>query len=101
MFLAMNRFYVARGKEDTFIEHWRNRNSHLEEMPGFRGFHLLRGESNEDHTLFVSHSGWDSEAAFGNWTRSEAFRKAHGATATPIRDVYLEPPYLELFESVL
>lgn len=101
MFLAMNRFYVVRGKEQTFIEHWRNRNSHLNEVPGFRGFHLLKGESNEEHTLFVSHSGWDSEAAFGEWTRSEAFRKAHAAAGTSIRDVYLEPPHLEVFESVL
>lgn len=101
MFLAMNRFYVARGKEEAFVEQWRNRNSYLEQMPGFRGFSLLRGPSRDDHTLFVSHSGWDSEAAFGEWTRSEAFGKAHGAAGASLREVYVEPPCLEIFQSVL
>lgn len=102
MFFAMNRFYVARGKEQAFIEHWRTRNSYLDDVPGFQGFHLLRGESNDEHTLFVSHSGWESEAAFDDWTRSEAFRKAHAAAAAaPLREVYLRPPCLETFESVL
>lgn len=101
MFLAMNRFRIVRGKEDAFVEHWRNRNSYLDEVPGFQGFHLLRGESTDEYTLFASHSVWESEAAFAAWTRSEAFRKAHMAAGQSPRDFYLGPPQLELFESVL
>ncbi|HJW02684.1 MAG TPA: antibiotic biosynthesis monooxygenase [Azospira sp.] len=105
MFLAMNRFRIARGREAEFVEHWRQRESYLHEVPGFREFHLLQLEPMTDEpaefTLFASHTMWDSEAAFEAWTRSEAFRKAHAnAGATP-RDLYLGPPQLELFNSVL
>lgn len=101
MFLAMNRFRILRGKEDAFVEHWRERNSYLGDVPGFVQFHLLRGESTDDFTLFATHSVWESEAAFADWTRSEAFVKAHQAAGASPRDFYLGAPQLELFESVL
>ncbi|MFL1406760.1 antibiotic biosynthesis monooxygenase family protein [Marinobacter sp. M1N3S26] len=100
MYIAMNRFRIAPGKEEDFIEIWRNRDSHLEGVSGFREFHLLQGPSHEDHTLFTSHSVWDSEEAFVNWTKSEAFRKAH-ANASPSKDIYLGPPQFEGFKAVL
>jgi heme-degrading monooxygenase HmoA len=101
MFLAMNRFRIALGKEDAFVEHWRNRNSYLNEVPGFVSFNLLRAEPTEECTLFASHTVWESEQAFADWTQSDAFRKAHMAAGQSPRDFYLGPPQLELFESVL
>lgn len=100
MFIAMNRFRIAPGREAEFTELWRQRESHLEQVPGFVGFHLLQGPSQDDHTLFASHTVWASREAFEDWTRSEAFRKAH-ASAGGARDLYLGPPQLELFEAVL
>ena len=52
-------------------------------------------------TLFASHTVWDSEQAFADWTQSGAFRKAHMAAGQSPRDFYLGPPQLELFEAVL
>lgn len=101
MFLAMNRFRIARGHEDAFLDHWRRRQSYLHEVPGFVSFQLLRGATAEDHTLFASHAVWESEAAFENWTQSEAFRKAHMQAAQTPREFYVGPPQLEVFESVL
>lgn len=100
MFIAMNRFRIVPGREEDFVDMWRQRESHLHEVPGFREFHLLRGPTAEDHTLFASHSVWDSAEAFENWTRSEAFRKAH-AGAGGRRDLYLGSPQFEGFEAVL
>lgn len=100
MFIAMNRFKIAIGKESDFIGIWKNRESHLNEVPGFREFHLLQGPSNEEFTLFASHSTWDSKADFEAWTRSEAFRKAHSGAGGG-RDIYLGPPVFEGFETVL
>ena len=100
MYIAMNRFRIAPGKEEEFIEIWRNRETHLDEVPGFKSFNLLQGPTQEDHTLFSSHSVWESEEAFVNWTKSEAFRKAH-ANAKPAKDIYLGPPQFEGFKSVL
>lgn len=70
-------------------------------MPGFVRFHLLKGPQTEEYTLFASHTEWESEAAFAAWTESEAFRKAHANAGKTPRHIYLGPPQLELFESVL
>ncbi|GKS89084.1 MULTISPECIES: antibiotic biosynthesis monooxygenase [unclassified Acidovorax] len=100
MFVAMNRFRIAPGREEEFVEIWRQRDSHLAQVPGFQSFHLLRGDTTPEHTLFASHTVWASRADFEAWTRSDAFRAAH-AGAGQKRDLYLGPPQLELFESAL
>ncbi len=56
MFIAMNRFKVVKGEEGAFEAVWRSRKSRLDEMPGFRAFHLLRGPERDDHVLYASHS---------------------------------------------
>jgi heme-degrading monooxygenase HmoA len=53
MFIAMNRFRVAKGSEAAFEQVWMSRDSHLEKVPGFVEFHLLKGPEAEDHTLYV------------------------------------------------
>ena len=97
MFIAMNRFQVIKGREQEFEKVWLTRETHLERMPGFVEFHLLRGPENEDHTLFASHSVWQSKAAFEAWTRSEEFRAAH-SRAGDNKPLYLEHPQFEGFE---
>ena len=77
MFIAMNRFRVQPGSEAAFEHVWTSRETHLEQVPGFVEFHLLRGPARDDHVLYSSHTVWASEAAFLDWTRSEAFRAAH------------------------
>jgi heme-degrading monooxygenase HmoA len=100
MFIAMNRFRIAVGREDVFEEMWRSRESHLDEVEGFREFHLLRGPTDDEATLFASHSIWDSREAFEAWTESDAFRKAHAQARAP-EGTYLEHPRFEGFEVVL
>lgn len=100
MFVAMNRFHIALGREAEFIDIWRARESRLDAVPGFQSFHLLRGESRDDHTLFASHSVWSSRQAFEDWTRSEAFRQAH-AQAGAAKGLYLGHPHFEGFDAVL
>ena len=100
MFIAMNRFRIAVGREGEFEELWRKRDSKLHGVPGFREFHLLRGPSADGATLFVSHSLWDSRESFEAWTESEAFKAAHAQSRAP-EGVYLGPPNFEGFEMVL
>lgn len=100
MYIAMNRFRIARGREQDFIAIWKNRETHLQSVPGFKTFNLLQGPSDEQSTLFASHSTWESAEAFQNWTRSEAFRMAH-ASAGDAKGIYLGPPQFEGFEAVL
>ncbi|WP_334175747.1 antibiotic biosynthesis monooxygenase [Pseudoxanthobacter sp.] len=77
MYIAMNRFRVRLGKESAFEELWARREIHLDRVPGFVEFHLLRGPVREDYALYASHAVWESKAAFETWTKSEAFRAAH------------------------
>lgn len=100
MFVAMNRFRIAPGQEEAFEAMWRARDSRLHEVEGFLAFKLLRGPSTAEDTLYVSHSMWRDRTAFEGWTRSPQFRHAH-AGAGGTRSMYLGPPQLELFESVV
>ncbi|MAS42955.1 MAG: antibiotic biosynthesis monooxygenase [Rhodobacteraceae bacterium] len=100
MFVAMNRFKVVKGKEAEFEAVWRGRDSRLHELDGFKSFHLMRGAEAEDHTLYASHTIWESREAFTAWTKSQQFRDSHknaGANAP----LYLGHPNFEGFESVL
>ena len=97
MYIAMNRFRVAKGSETAFEQVWLTRDTHLDKVPGFVEFHLLRGPEAEDHTLYASHTVWASHAAFEAWTKSEAFRAAH-ARAGDTKPAYLGHPQFEGFE---
>ncbi len=100
MYIAMNRFRIRPGHEDEFEQIWRQRETYLDTVPGFQSFNLLKGPCNEEHSLYATHSVWESAEAFQGWTRSEQFRKAH-AQAGVKKDIYLGPPQFEGFESIL
>ena len=100
MYIAMNRFKITPGQEEAFEKVWAERDSHLDEVPGFREFKLLRGPEGEDHTLYASHSIWESEQAFVAWTQSEAFRAAH-RSAGGNRNLYQGHPEFEGFTVAL
>ncbi|MBK6735163.1 MAG: antibiotic biosynthesis monooxygenase [bacterium] len=100
MFIAMNRFRIAPGFEDTFVQMWRERDSRLQDVPGFRQFNLLRGESRPEATIFISHSTWESRQAFLDWTESDAFKQAHAKARAP-EGTYLGPPQFEGYEVAL
>jgi heme-degrading monooxygenase HmoA len=97
MYIAMNRFRVKKGSEDAFEQVWLNREIHLDRVPGFVEFHLLKGPEHDEYTLFSSHTVWQSHAAFEAWTKSEAFRAAHKG-AGDNKPLYLEHPQFEGFE---
>ena len=101
MYIAMNRFKVQKGSEEAFENLWKNRDSRLGEMQGFREFHLLRGPANEaeGYTLFASHAVWDSHEDFVAWTKSKNFRAAH-RNADSNKSMYLGHPQFEGFSVV-
>jgi heme-degrading monooxygenase HmoA len=99
MYIAMNRFRVASGREADFETMWRERESLLHRVPGFRLFRLLRGAPGDEATLFISYSEWESQAAFHAWTQSEEFALAHRQARSP-QGTLLGPPAFEGFELV-
>jgi heme-degrading monooxygenase HmoA len=101
MYIAMNRFKVQQGSEGAFEDVWKGRDSTLNEMKGFREFHLLRGPVNETegYTLFASHTVWESHDDFVAWTKSENFRAAHRNSGQN-KPLYIGHPQFEGFSVV-
>ena len=100
MFLAMNRFKINPSHDLDFERIWRERETFLSDVPGFKKFALLKGARSDDHILYISHSIWEDESAFVAWTESDAFRKAHRQSSAP-KGTYLGHPELETFTSIL
>ncbi len=96
MFVAMNNFDVVPERETAFEQIWLERESHLREVPGFLEFALLRGD---EPGHYISHSSWQSQEAFLNWTRSEAFVKGHQQGS--LKGILAGPPRVVTFESVI
>ena len=68
---------------------------------GFEAFDDWHGTGPEadDHTLYASHTIWQSKATFEAWTKSEAFRAAHARAGNETTgSLYLEHPKFEGFE---
>ena len=100
MYIAMNHFRVAAGRGEEFEQVWRDRDSYLDEVPGFVQFHLVRGKDEEDGThRYASHTVWADRQAFLDWTHSDAFRKAHGERRTP-EGLLLAHPRFEGWDAV-
>ena len=100
MYIAMNRFKIVKGKETEFENIWKNRDSHLESVKGFKEFNLVKGNSEDSFTLYASHSVWESENDFLNWTKSEKFRIAHKGSGKH-SEIYIGHPVFEGFEVVI
>ena len=96
----MNRFKIVLGKEDDFETVWKSRETHLEDVKGFKKFNLIKGATHEEFSLYVSLSEWNSEKNFLDWTKSESFRLAHKDAASH-RDLYLRPPDYEGFQVII
>ena len=100
MYIAMNHFHIAAGRADEFERIWRDRDSYLHDVPGFRQFNLVRGTDSDDGTHhYASHVIWDSRETFVDWTHSDAFRKAHGERRTP-EGLMLEHPRFHGWQAV-
>ena len=76
-FFAMNPFKIVLNRENDFKNIWTKRETHLNIVPGFIEFYLVKGKTEDTHTIYASNSTWESRRDFEAWTKSEAFRKAH------------------------
>ena len=73
----MNRFKMICGLKYHFEDVWKKRDTHLNNVKGFKNFKLIKGKQKEQYILYVSHSAWVNEECFINWTRSDTFIFAH------------------------
>ncbi len=96
MFVAMNNFKVAEGREADFERTWRERQSYLTGVPGFVQFALLRADGPRE---YISHTTWRDRDAFIAWTQSEAFVAGHRQGS--LMGVLEGPPQLKTYEAVI
>lgn len=99
MYLAMNRFTVPLENAAEFEDLWLSRESRLAELDGFREFQMLKGPEQDGKVLYASHTMWESEDHFLNWTRSQQFRDAH-ANAGGARKLHEGTPVFEGFKAI-
>ena len=100
MFIAMNRFKIVPGKEKIFEQIWKNRKSDLKNIKGFIEFNLIKNSHNKDFTLYASHSKWENEKSFINWTQSQSFRDSH-KNVGKYKNLYMGHPDFEGFHVII
>ena len=93
MIVVANRFSVAEGHEEAFLERFRESAGTVTSRPGFLKFELLEPV---DADVFVAMTYWESEEDFRAWTESEAFREAHAGE--PPEGMFEGHPNLEVHE---
>ncbi|MFB6166409.1 MAG: antibiotic biosynthesis monooxygenase [Haloarculaceae archaeon] len=97
MFVVANRFSVAEGQGEAFVERFGENLSRVQDQPGFVRFDLLTPADDTD--VYVAQTYWESREDFEVWTDSESFRDAHGDR--PPEGMFTEHPTLEKFETAI
>ena len=93
MIVVANRFDVAEGYEDEFVERFRESMGNVAAQPGFVKFEVLAPVDADTH---VAMTYWESEEDFQAWTETEEFHAAH-ARDTP-SGMFEGHPQLEVHE---
>ena len=93
MIAVANRFSVAEGYEEEFVERFSGSEGEVASQPGFVKFELLT-PANEDTDTFVAMTYWESEADFRAWTETEDFHAAHADS--PPEGMFEGHPDLEI-----
>ncbi len=94
MMVAMFHVEVSEGNGERFIEGFRHRLRLVDQMPGFRGFELLRHR--DEPNKFIVVTRWERWEDFVAWTESEQFHQANARAGTPTVSTQLH-----LYEVVL
>lgn len=74
-FVAVNYIHCNPEYRGRFEELFGTRAKAIDTMPGFVEMHVLRPGKEDDAYLIVSY--WETEEAFKDWTKSEAFIQGH------------------------
>lgn len=93
MIVVANRFDVADGYGEQFVERFRDSVGTVEDRDGFVRFELLTPERADS---YVALTYWESMADFEAWTDSEEFARAHSGDAP--EGMFEGRPELEVHE---
>lgn len=74
MIVVMLHMPVEGAAAERMIQAFQQRNREVDQMPGFRGFQLLRDEAQSE---LVTVTQWDSHEDFERWRSSQEMARAH------------------------
>jgi len=100
MIVVMTRFNVNPEKKEIFEERMANFGENgIENQKGFISLKVLSPKtfpSMPPNNTYIIETVWEDMDSFIEYTKSEAFRKAH---ENPLpREVFLSPPSVEIYE---
>ena len=75
MIVALSRFKVANGMEDSVARAFLNRPWLVERAEGFLGLEVFT--DSKDASVFFLSTRWTTESAFRQWHTSEAHHASH------------------------
>ena len=73
--VKINAIRVPEGMGPELERRFAARAGHVEQMPGFEEFELLRPTGGEER--YFVYTRWDTEESFQNWVKSQAFQQGH------------------------
>jgi heme-degrading monooxygenase HmoA len=91
MILALSRFKVANGLEDSVARAFLNRPRLVEHAEGFLGLEVFTDSS--DASVFYLSTRWTTESAFRQWHSSEAHHASHKGIPKGLK---LDPAFTQL-----
>jgi heme-degrading monooxygenase HmoA len=91
MILALSRFKVANGMEESVAQAFRDRPRLVEGAEGFLSLEVFTDRS--DASIFYLSTRWTSEAAFRQWHSSEAHHASHRGIPKGLK---LDPAFTQL-----
>lgn len=101
-FVAINYITCKDHYKERFEQLFASRKGAIDTMPGFKDMEVLKPITNEDETVYLIMSHWDSEEAFKDWTKSEAFLEGHKRGFEDLKQAKLrgeEPPMKSSFKT--
>ncbi len=76
MYIVTNITKINKGEGYKLVNRF-DKVGKIESMDGFLGLEVLMTEKLDDHDEVSIVTRWDSEAAFSNWTKTDAFKESH------------------------
>jgi len=91
MILALSKFKVANGMQDSVAGAFLNRPRLVENAEGFLGLEVFRDSM--DSSVFYLSTRWTTESAFRQWHSSEAHHASHKGIPKGLK---LDPAFTQL-----
>jgi heme-degrading monooxygenase HmoA len=91
MIVALSRFKVANGMEDSVGRAFLNRPRLVEHAEGFLGIEVFT--DSKDASVFYLSTRWTTESAFRQWHTSEAHHASHLGIPKGLK---LDPAFTQL-----